>query len=422
MKAGYQRIVVLTIDRLGISCLGPYGATWNDTPEWNAWAAKSLVGERMIADSIDLARIMRSYWTGHHAARETLDLSASLPRQLASAQWESRLFTDDKIVAELGESSGFADVALFHDEETQTAIDAPHDVDLDRLITSTAMGRAFAAAWEELVSQPERSLFWMHLRGLASAWDAPYAWRAAFCDDEDPPPPREVVPPSKQCDNKDDPDERWGYLRCYAAQVRLLDRLLARTREILEEQFAPGSTLVVLTSPRGFALADHGVVGETGDNLSSPLLRVPLFLTDLTPDTMLARSQAIMQPADVMATLLDAIGDNVPAYGDGHSWLRLAGDQASSWPRDRAFSISPTEQAILTPAWFFRRIRGGTADQGELFVQPDDACDANAIGSRRPEIVELFNQQWDALESILRESRHLADLPPLSPEATAVWR
>lgn len=418
----YSRIVVLTIDRLGISCLGPYGATWNDTPGWNAWAARSLVGERMISDSFELPRVMRSYWTGQHAARETADLSATLARQLASSQWEARVFTDDAAIAELAEAHGFADAALFRDEETQTASDAVEDIDLDQLLVSTAMGRSFAAAWEELADQPERSLLWAHLRGLASPWDAPYAWRAGYCDEGDPAPPRDIHPPNKQCDNRHDPDERWGYLRCYAAQIRLLDRLLARTHEILEERFTPGSVLVIITSPRGYALADHGALGEVGDYLSSEILRVPLLVTDLTQNMALARTQGISQPADMMATVLEATGTNAPSYGDGHSWLRLFGDQPSPWPRDRAFSISTTEQAVLTPAWFFRRNRDRIADHSELYVQPDDPCDANAIGSRRPEIVELLGHQWDAFETIVRELRPLAELPPLSPEATAVWR
>lgn len=424
MSGRYSRMIAITIDRLGIGCLGPYGATWNETPGWNAWSALSLTCEKAFSDGHDLSRVFRSYWTGSHAVRPSVSWETSLPRQLSARDWASRLFTDDQSIAELGETAGFADVALFQDEVQTTASDLPNDVDLEKLLDKTSLGRAFATAWENLSALPERSLGWFHFRGVGAAWDAPYAWRAAYCDDGDPLPPRNIDPVSQVNLAPVDPDERWGIVRSYAAQVKLVDLLLERTAELIESLWGMDSCLVVVTSPRGFALGDHASIGVAGDALTSEVLRVPLFVTDFGQRFALARSQAIVQPTDLWATFLDgACIDKDRADKacptESHSLLSLvAGD--SAWPRDRGFAVSADEQAVVTHAWFFRQSKTGES-AGELYVQPDDGCDANAIGSRRPDVVEMLSRQLDEFAQ-KGESGSFEQLPPLPTEATSIWR
>src|SRR5205823_5951473 len=92
------RAIVLSIDRLGASWLGPYGNTWLDTPGFNRLAAQSLLFETAIADSPDLATACRSWWTGRHAM-QTDSQGPCLPF-LAESRGPTALLSDDSRVVE----------------------------------------------------------------------------------------------------------------------------------------------------------------------------------------------------------------------------------------------------------------------------------------------------------------------------------
>ena len=58
-----RNAVIVVIDRLGAGFLGPYGATWLDTPALNRLASQSLLIEHPLSDSPELVQVYRSFWT-----------------------------------------------------------------------------------------------------------------------------------------------------------------------------------------------------------------------------------------------------------------------------------------------------------------------------------------------------------------------
>ena len=69
-----QHAIVLSLDRLSPSFLGPYGNTWLETPAFNQLADESLLAQQMLADSPDLELLFQSFWTvsyTHLRAHET---------------------------------------------------------------------------------------------------------------------------------------------------------------------------------------------------------------------------------------------------------------------------------------------------------------------------------------------------------------
>jgi hypothetical protein len=54
-----RNTLVVVVDRLGAGFLGPYGATWLDTPALNRLAGQSLLIEHVLSDSpeLDIVRI-----------------------------------------------------------------------------------------------------------------------------------------------------------------------------------------------------------------------------------------------------------------------------------------------------------------------------------------------------------------------------
>ena len=95
----------------------------------------------------------------------------------------------------------------------------------------------------------------------------------------------------------------------------------------------------------------------------------------------------------------------------------LPQNPTAPWPAScqRAVSVSPTQSALRTPAWFLHQ--GTTDDPPKLFVKPDDRWEVNDVANRCPEIVEQMVAQWE----ICREFYQRQDddgWPPL-PELLA---
>ena len=141
-------------------------------------------------------------------------------------------------------------------------------------------------------------------------------------------------------------------------------------------------------------------------------MQVPWLLQ--LPDAVGAavRSQALVEPADLWATLLDWWGvADVPRSPTAASVLPLVRQRTapmrsaigSAWPAAAA------ERAIRTPAWY---LRGGL--DPELYAKPDDRWEVNNVASRCQEVVESLQ---DALTRVRVGPCRRPDF-----RASAAWR
>ena len=158
----------------------------------------------------------------------------------------------------------------------------------------------------EWVQTAQRPFFlWCHLGSLGTTWDAPLECRERYWDESDPPLLSTADVPDRMLKPGFDPDELLVYTQAYAGQVALLDTCLGGFLEVLEEHPAAQKTLLALTASRGFPMGEHLRLGPCDEALHGELLQTPLFLR--LPDRLGAsgRSQSLVEPADVWATLLD---------------------------------------------------------------------------------------------------------------------
>jgi hypothetical protein len=97
-----------------------------------------------------------------------------------------------------------------------------------------------------------------------------------------------------------------------------------------------------------------------------------------------ARTQAMVEPADLWATLLDWHGLSDQARSPtGRSLLPLARGESQSL-RDRlGIAGLGGERAMATPAWYLR-----VAANAELFTWPDDLWQVNNCADRCGQVVE----------------------------------
>jgi arylsulfatase A-like enzyme len=389
----HSSIVVLVVDRLGAGFLGPYGATWLDTPAFNRLASQSLLIEHVLSDSPELEVVYRSYWTGRHAAMPAAE-SSTLLDAAGEQGYRTCLLTDDWRLAEHPLAGAFGEHMLVPRRDLGAAA---------KSVRQTQLAEMFTAASEWLGDARSPFLLWLHAEGMQGAWDAPWEMRKQWSDEDDPDPPTFLDPPVRQLTGEIDPDELLGVMHAYAAQVAVLNECLESFLGGFLESARARDTLLVFTSPRGYPLGEHRRIGLVDNALHGELLRTPLLLRFPDGRGAAHRLQAIVQPPDVNAVLTEWLGLPVGSGAWGRSLLPLAdGDE---WPRDRALAVHGPERALRTPAWFLRR--GATANDGEqaaieLYAKPDDQWEVNEVSDRLPQVVEEMTATMENLEQAIQ--------------------
>ncbi len=395
---GYNRdmnTICLVVDRLHGGYLGAYGNCWIETPAFDRLASQGFVFDQCLINSPHLESLYRSYWLGQHALIPSgMTGGRPLAATLADAEVQTVLLTDDPLVAESPLAASFAEVRwLSPSEATQTAA----------TVEETHLAECFSRLIEQVESLREPFLVWCHLTGLASPWDAPLDFRLRYVEPGDPEPPSSVEVPSRFLEPRFDPDQVLGICHAYAGQVSLLDTCLAAFLECLDAVRSGQETLLWVASARGFPLAEHRRVGPCGDALYGELVQVPLFARFPDPSLTAGRSQALVEPPDLWATILDWHGFPQPrGLVGGKSLLPLARDEVES-VRDRLYVTAPGQRAIRTPAWYLReRVPSGSPQAetdmppgpgaAELFVKPDDRWEVNEVSDRAAPVVELLHE------------------------------
>jgi hypothetical protein len=406
--------ICLVFDRLHTGYVGAYGNSWIDTPALDRLASQSFLFDRALIDSPELERLYRSYWQGWHAmCPEPAEPRPSLVTQLRGAGVTTALLTDEPQIAR-------HPLAVDFDELIE--IDPPWQPQTAKEIEQTHFGRCFVQMIEWLESARGPFMLWCHLGGLGTTWDAPLKFRQAYWEEGDPPPPEGAEVPDRRLSTNYDPDDLLGVTQAYCGQVTLLDTCLGALWDFLDGLPAGQQTLLTLASSRGFPLGEHGRVGPCDGPLYGELVHVPWMMR--FPDAVGAaqRSQSLIEPVDLWATLLDwwGIGPNSagPVQGEGPGVRAISPTAESLLPlvrgepgkhRDRlCIAGAGGQRAIRTPTWYLRA--GGDP---QLFAKPDDRCEVNNVATRCQDVVEGLLNALEQYESILPTGR-ISDLPPLA--------
>jgi hypothetical protein len=380
--------------------VGAYGNTWIETPAMNRLASQSFLLDRALVDSPDLERLYRSYWQGWHAACPP----PAEPRPSLAA----RLRAAGVTTALLGDEPRVLRHPLAADFDELVEIDPPWQPAIAASIEATHFGRCFMEIIDWLQSAAGPFLLWCHLGGLGTTWDAPLLLRQSYCEPGDPPPPESADVPDRMLPAGHDPDELLGVVQSYAGQMSLFDACLDAFFGFLDGLPIAKETLLALVSARGFPLGEHGRVGPCDAALFGELVQVPWMMRFPDAAGAAARSQALTEPSDLWATLLDWWGlGGADASPTAESLLPLV-RQGIPLERDRLCIVGHgAQRAIRTPAWYLRA--GG---QPQLFAKPDDRWEINDVVSRCPDIVEQLQAALTQYELALPATR-ISQLPRL---------
>lgn len=406
--------ICLVIDRLHAGHLGAYGNTWIETPAIDRLASRALCFDQMLVDSPRLAGLYRSYWEGWHAMCPTdpPEGRPTLAGLLREAGICTALLTDEPVLSQHRLAAEFDDLI---------EIDPPWEAHGAGEIEQTHLAHCFVEAIDWLQSARGPFLLWCHLAGLGTTWDAPPEFRRAYREEGDPEPPGSADVPNQMLPEDQDPDDLLGIAQAYAGQVSLLDACVGALLEFVEGSPHTAETLLALTAARGFPLGEHRRVGPCDEALYGELVHVPLIVQFPHALGAAARTQTLVEPSDLWATLLDWWGISPAPRSPSANSLMPVARQEIATQRDRlCIAGRHGERAIRTPAWYLRaggQPLGGvslyTADGIELFAKPDDRWEVNNVSDRCREVVECLQDAMVQYEQTLHSGR-ISDLPPLS--------
>ena len=108
----------------------------------------------------------------------------------------------------------------------------------------------------------------------------------------------------------------------YAGLITEIDTCLGRVFDHLEQTGQWENTLIIFTSDHGEQLGDHHLLGKIGYHDES--FRIPLVIKDPdAPERAGIIESAFTESVDVMPTILDWLGGEIPRASDGASLIPL---------------------------------------------------------------------------------------------------
>ncbi|HEY4310626.1 MAG TPA: sulfatase-like hydrolase/transferase [Pirellulales bacterium] len=392
-----MNIISLVIDRLHVGYLGCYGNSWIGTSSFDRLSADSFVFDQALIHSPDLAQQYRHLTALGVAAGGATTAAAgpSLIGALRASGMSTALISDDSVVAAGPWAAEFDEVIPVDvQRSSQPAEDIEH----------TNLAKLFAVVGSWLEDAPEPFCLWVHCGSLGFSWDAPLALRQRFAEEDEPVVPLAADVPARRLPEGYDPDELLAVTQAYSGQISLLDLCLGVLLDELEPSSLADRTLLSLLSARGFPLGEHRRVGAVDDALYAELVHVPWMIRLPASFGANDRSPALVQPADLRPTLLDALGLPIgERLSEGASLLPILRGEATA-VHDRAFVAGRDgERALRTPAWYLRvgnyapPVVGNHRElQAELYVKPDDHIEVNDVADRCPEVLELLTEVLDS--------------------------
>ncbi len=161
------------------------------------------------------------------------------------------------------------------------------------------------------------------------------------------------------------PDELNDVRARYAAKVQLVDRSVGRILDCVRTLGLDHNTLIIHTTDHGHLFGEHGLQGKpTGPlgRLYEPTTRIPLLIRHPEGLGQGRRIEAIVQPPDITATILEAAGISTQEV-QGQSLFPLMAGKTAGF-RNHAFSGRFSRQVNILRAGLTSHKQGAASFDG----------------------------------------------------------
>lgn len=166
------------------------------------------------------------------------------------------------------------------------------------------------------------------------------------------------------------------YLRCYAAQITMMDAFFGRILDALDRLELADNTLVVFTSDHGNLLGQHGMMDKSLGDFYDDLVRVPLLMR--LPGVLPAGavSDAMVASPDLPPTFLDCLGAEPLPKAHGRSVRGVAEGRGKGYDAVFAERGEPTStgaaRMVRTREWKLCLLPRGDHELFDLRKDPDE--------------------------------------------------
>ena len=357
-----MNVIVICLDTLRWDGLGCNRGDWVQTPAIDSFAKKAAIFDRAYCASFPTVPMRTDCFTGNVKwpiygwRRQLDDDEVTLPQCLRDAGYCTALILDTANMIGAKLNRDFDEYDLI-----QKPVDdgvEPEDIEVPFPLEHARQGgRGFlrdmtrtshyrhetdwyvartmmrAGEWLEDNYKRDRFLFWVDTFEIHEVWHAPDYYT-------------ELYSPNYQ--GVDYMYPNYGYTDIYslehiqrlqaryAAEVTLTDKWVGHLLRQIEEMGLLRNTMVVLISDHGMYLGEHNRTGKHTVDPTDPwpiydeVGHIPLLVW-VPKGSLPKRIDTVVQPADLMATILDVC--NVPGpeiYG--RSWLPLLeGKPSRNW-------------------------------------------------------------------------------------------
>ena len=206
------------------------------------------------------------------------------------------------------------------------------------------------------------------------------------------------------------------YLRCYYAQVTMMDEFMGRILRALDELKLADHTLVIFTSDHGNMMGQHGMMDKSHGDFYDDLMRVPLLMR--LPGAIPAGKtcDAFASSVDLAATILDYTAAPGLKKTHGRSLrgvIEGSDDGATAVFGERAAPTSPgAARMVRTREWKLCVLPKGQMELFDLRKDPgetknlaqDAGCDKvvrELSGMLREHMREIGDPALSSLETYL---------------------
>lgn len=173
------------------------------------------------------------------------------------------------------------------------------------------------------------------------------------------------------------PEELHHIKAHYAGEVTMLDHHLGHFLDRLANSGRDKDTVIIVTTDHGVNLGAHGIMGKTGTLYEQIAHEVMIVRA---PGVKPGRRSGIIQPADIMPTILELAGVEAPESCQGQSFAHMITDNQDS---GREIAVSGVA------------INVADAQKGEMVVQDQRWC---LIDRTNPLQRELYDKETDRAE------------------------
>jgi arylsulfatase A-like enzyme len=443
-----MKTIVIMSDTLRRDYLGCYGNTWVKTPVMDELARRSVVFDKAYAGSFPTVPVRADIMLGRHVF-PTLGWEPLPPKVptmaglLGEAGYTSMMITDTPHMLQNG----------FHYDRGFTGWQWIRGQESDRVRTDYMEEETLPCSPEKLrqgdrmrrlhylnthFRRNERDTFVAQTMSAATDWiEANYKHEnfLLYVDTFDPHEPWDapeyylkMYEKEYHGDNVDYPayDKASRFTReevahcraLYAAEVTLVDTWIGELLRKVERVGIGEETAIILMSDHGFYFGEHDYIGKFSSAEPMP------YYEEVNALVMIAhvpgaayhhgtRSDALVQPADILPTVLDLAGVKAPAGIEGRSLLpMIRREGAGGNGRKLAVTSAKLIGPGAAPAWerggytsitdgTWTLMYGGEAQPSELYdMRKDRGQTRNLIDAHLPEAIRLHREYLEFLNSL----------------------